>query len=510
MGYLMGIDVATTGAKCLIADEEGTIVSSAVTEYPLHAPQPGWAEQDPDEWWRATVSSIRGAMSAKGIAGSEIAAVGLTGQMHSSVFLDGKNKVLRPAILWCDQRTGKEVDEIHERFGGRDAFIELTLNPALTGFTLPKVLWLEKNEPETYGKVRKILLPKDYVRFRLTGEFATDVSDASGTSMFDVRSRDWSDEILKRMDLSPDLLPAVFESSEVTGAVTGDAASGTCLAEGTPVVAGAGDQAASALSCGICIEGIVSVTLGTSGVIFASTDTAKTTPGARLHSFCHSVRGKWHLMGVMLSAGGSLKWFCDTFAAAEKEEAAKKGTSVYDLITAKAADVPPGSQGALFLPYLTGERAPHQDPDARGVFCGLSLTHTKAHLARAVLEGVAFGLRDSLELLRDAGIAINEIRLVGGGARSPLWRSIFADVFESPLSTVKVEEGAPYGALLLAGVGCKTYQNELEAAQVVRKLEKQLPHKGNVRLYREVYERYRSLYPALKEVFKEMAALQTG
>jgi len=452
MGYLMGIDVATTGTKCIIADEDGRIVSSATTEYPLLSPHPGWAEQDPGDWWDATVSSIRGSLTQAGIGGESIDGIGLTGQMHSSVFLNERWEVLRPAILWCDQRTGEQVDEIHRLFG-RERFIHLTCNPVLTGFTLPKILWLREREPQTYRKVKKLLLPKDYIRFKLTGEFATDVSDASGTSLFNIRERRWSDEVADGLEIDKNLFPRVYESSHITGRITQSAAELTGLKAGIPVVAGAGDQAASALSCGIYREGVVSVTLGTSGVVFASTDTVKIAPDGKLHSFCHAVEGKWHLMGVMLSAGGSFKWICESLGSKEMKEAEGPQKSLYDIMTQEAEEVPAGSEGLVFLPYLTGERTPHQDPHARGVFFGLSLRHTRAHLIRAVMEGVGFGLKDSLKLLKDVGIEIEQIRLVGGGAKSKLWRSILADIFESPIHTLQVEAGAPYGALLLAGVG---------------------------------------------------------
>ena len=506
MAYLMGIDVATTGTKCIIADKEGKIVSSDFHEYPLLAPRPGWAEQNPEEWWKATYAAIKGALQNENIKGEEIDGIGLTGQMHSSVFLDEKSQVIRPAILWCDNRTAKQVDEVHKLFG-REKFIQLTCNPVLTGFTLPKILWLKETEPSNYKKIKKILVPKDYIRFKLTGEFASDVSDASGTSVFDVKGRKWSDEVIKKLGLDKNFFPKVYESSEITGKITSEAAKLTGLKVGTPVVAGAGDQAASAISCGIYKEGVMSATLGTSGVIFASTDTAKIAPEGKLHSFCHSVKDKWHLMGVVLSAGGSFKWACDTLGDKEKEDAKKQKASFYYLMDKKAAEVPIGSEGLVFLPYLTGERTPHQDPDAKGVFFGLSLRHNKSHFIRSVMEGVGFALKDSLELMKDLDIAIEEVRLVGGGAKSKLWKGMLADIFGSPIRTLKVEEGAPYGALLLAGIGVGMYEDVEEASKVIELGAVQEPNKKNTAVYRDFYLLYRNLYTNLKSSFKELSKI---
>lgn len=506
MSYLMGIDVATTGTKCIIADKEGKIVSSDFHEYPLLSPRPGWAEQDPGQWWKATCSAIKGALEKKNIKGEEIDGIGLTGQMHSSVFLDEKSEVIRPAILWCDNRTAKQVDEVHKLFG-REKFIQLTCNPVLTGFTLPKILWLKETEPANYKKIKKILLPKDYIRFKLTGEFASDVSDASGTSVFDVKGRKWSDEVLRKLGLDKNFFPKVYESSEITGKVNGEAAKLTGLKVGIPVVAGAGDQAASAISCGIYEEGVMSATLGTSGVIFASTDSAKIAPEGKLHSFCHSVKGKWHLMGVVLSAGGSFKWVCDSLCDNEKETAKKQGVGFYYLMDKKAEEIPIGSEGLIFLPYLTGERTPHQDPDAKGVFFGLSLKHNKFHFVRAVMEGVGFALRDSLELMRDLNIKIEEVRFVGGGAKSQLWRGMLADIFESPIRTLKVEEGAPYGALLLAGIGVGAYKDVADACKVIKLGAAQEPNPKNAAVYRNFYALYRDLYKNLKGSYKELSKI---
>ena len=506
MGYLMGIDVATSGTKCIIADEKGKIVSSSFNEYPILSPQPGWFEQNPKQWWEASLLSIREALKKGNIKGEAIVGIGVTGQMHSSVFLDEKSEVIRPAILWCDNRTEKQVGEVHNLFG-RERFIELTCNPVLTGFTLPKILWLKENEPGNYKKLRKVLVPKDYIRFKLTGEFAADVSDASGTSVFDVKRRKWSSEVIDKLELNKDFFPPVYESSEIVGKINEETAKLTGLKIGIPVVAGAGDQAASGISCGIYKQGVISVTLGTSGVVFASTDTVKIAPEGKLHSFCHAVKGKWHLMGVVLYAGGSFKWACENLGAEEKKEAQEKGINFYDTITKKVSQIPAGSEGLIFLPYLTGERTPHQDPNAKGVFFGLSLRHNKMHLIRSVMEGVGFGLKDSLELMKDLGIKIEEIRLVGGGAKSKMWRTILADIFEFPVHTLSVEEGSPYGAVLLAGIGVGIYKNVEEASKVIKTGIVQEPNKENSSVYKDSYPIYKEIYINLKGSFKNLSKI---
>jgi len=506
MSYLIGIDVGTTGVKCIIADEEGEIKSSRTVEYPLSTPRSGWAEQNPGDWWKATVSAISASLKEAELRGEDIGGVGLTGQMHGSVFLDDKQEVIRPAILWCDQRTAREVEEIHNIFGEKE-FIQLTGNPALTGFTAPKILWLKKQEPQSYAKVKKILLPKDYIRFKLTGGFATDVSDASGTSLFEVKKRKWSEEVLSKLEIDKDFLAEVYESSQVTGKINQKTAQLTGLKAGIPVVAGGGDQAASAISCGIIKGGVVSVTLGTSGVIFASTDKMELDPQGRLHSFCHAVENKWHLMGVMLSAGGSLRWFRDTLGEQEKEEAKRKRIDPYEIMDQEASSVEPGSEGLIFLPYLSGERTPHADPYAKGVFFGLSLKHAKSHLIRAVLEGVGFGLKDSLELMKSLGMKIKEIRVVGGGARSGLWRKVLASQFEFPLTILKIEAGAAYGALLLAGVGCGVFSDIEEIDQIIKVKGVENPDKKQSKAYRDLYPRFKELYPQLKSSFKNISSI---
>jgi xylulokinase len=504
MNYLLGLDVGTTGAKALLIDSGGEVVASASVEYPMYTPHPQWAEQNPEDWWQASVESIRctlRTLTEGGGNASQIAGMGLTGQMHGLVLLDQDGAVLRPCIMWNDQRTGAQCAWITEKVGA-DRVLQLTGNPVLPGFTAPKVVWVRENEPEVYDKAAHVLLPKDYIRYRLTGEFATEVSGASGTSLLDVEQRRWSQEMLDALDIPADWLPACYESPVVSGQISPKAAGATGLQAGTPVVGGGGDQAAQAVGSGIVETGLVSATLGTSGVVFASTDEFRVEPEGRLHAFCHAVPGKWHLMGVMLSAGGSFRWFRDTLGQTEVDVAGLMGQDPYELLIAEAARAPAGSEGLIFLPYLTGERTPYPDPNARGVYMGLTLRHDKAHLCRAVLEGVAYGLRDSLELMVDLGLETHQIRASGGGARSDLWRQILADVFDTELVVINVTEGAAYGAALLAGVGAGVYGSVDEACgqtiSVVRRTE---PDPEKAAQYGQFYPVYRSLYAALKPSF---------
>lgn len=502
--YLLGIDVSTTATKTLLIDERGVVIAVAATEYPFETPRPSWSEQDAALFWNGTVQSIRGVLEKSRVNPAEIVGVGLTGQMHGLTLLDAHGKVLRPCILWNDQRTQKQCGDITARVG-KERVWQLTGNPVLTGFTAPKILWVRENEPDIYRHVAHILLPKDYARYKLTGEFFSDVSDSSGTSLFDVGKRTWSEEMLHALDIPRAWLPEVTESPVVSAKISAEAARATGLVAGTPVVGGAGDQAAQAVGTGIVREGIVSVTLGTSGVVFAQSDEYRVEPQGRLHAFCHAVPGKWHLMGVMLSAGGSLRWYRDALAEKEKELATQTGRDVYDVLTEQAARVPAGCEGLLFLPYLTGERTPHPDPNARGAFVGLTVRHTKAHLTRAVLEGVAFGLRDSFELLRALGITPTQVRASGGGARSALWRQILADVFDAEIVTVNITEGAAFGAALLAGVGAGVYRDVESACNaVVQMTDKTTPSDARA-AYVKLYPRYRALYPALKKEFEEIA-----
>ena len=466
-----GIDVGTSALKALAVDPGGEVIARAEVPYPLSSPRPGWSEQDPDAW----VEAARGALASLGAG--ELAGIGLSGQMHGLVALDESRRPLRPAILWNDQRTAAECEQI-EAAVGRERLIALTGNVALTGFTAPKLVWMRAHEPELFERIRHVLLPKDYVRLALTGELATDVADASGTLLFDVASRRWSDEVTGELDLPAEWLPRALESPEESG-----------RHDGVPVAAGAGDQAAGALGVGVDRPGPASVVLGTSGVVFASMPEFRADPEARLHTFCHAVPERWHAMGVMLSAAGSLRWFTDALG----------GGAPIETLLAEAAEVPPGADGLIFLPYLSGERTPHADPDVRGAFVGLSLGHDRGSLARAVLEGVAFGLRDSLDLLRETGIEVSAGRASGGGARSRLWLEIVASVLELPLERVAVDEGAAYGAALLGGVAAGAWSNVGEAvAACVRPAETIEPNPAWVDHYRERHAAFRALYPALR------------
>ena len=505
MSYLLGIDVGTSGTKALLVDAEGKVAAGATVEYPLRTPRPLWAEQDPQDWWRAMVAAVGAVLARSGVAPAEIAGLGLTGQMHGLVALDAQGQVLRPCILWNDQRTGAQCAEILQAVG-RERFLAVTGNVPLPGFTAPKILWVREHEPEVYRRIAHVLLPKDYIRHRLTGEYATEVSDAAGTVLLNVEERRWSAELLAALGIPPEWLPRCYESPEVTGVLSASAAEATGLRPGLPVVGGGGDNAAAAVGSGIVEEGIISASVGTSGVIFAHTDEMKRDPQARLHSFCHAVPGKWHVMGVMLSAGGSLRWLRDTVAGSEREVGRLTGVDPYEVMIAEAAQVAPGCEGLLFLPYLTGERTPHPDPNARGAFVGLTLRHGKGALVRAVLEGVAFGLRDSLELLRELGLPIRQVRALGGGARSAIWRQIMADIFGVELVTINVTDGAAYGAALLAGVGTGVYGSVYEAAErTVCVVERTEPDAARVATYDGLYAEYRGLYGALKPTFDRVA-----
>lgn len=508
MSVYLGIDIGTSGTKTLAMRQDGKILASATVEYPLSSPKPGWSEQDPEHWWQATIKSVRAVLKAGKIKPTGIAGIGLSGQMHGSVFLDKKQQVIRPALLWNDQRTAAECIEIENRAGGRAQLIELVANPALTGFTAPKILWLRKNEPKNFDRVTQVLLPKDYVRFRLTGEFATEVSDASGTLLLDVRGRCWSKELLQRLDLDPDLLPMVFESEEVSGTLHKQAAKLLGLAEGVPVVGGGGDQAAGAVGNGIVRKGVISATMGTSGVVFAHSDDVQYDPQGRLHTFCHAVRGKWHVMGVVLSAGGSLQWYRNQFAQAEIALAKKKKIDPYELITAEAAQAPAGSEGLYFLPYLTGERTPHADPHARAAWVGLTLRHGRQHMIRSVIEGATYAMRDSLEIIQNLQIPVKEVRLSGGGARSRFWRQLQADVYGARVVTTNSHEGPAYGVALLAATGTGAYKNVVEACQAtIRVEESATPTAKAKRTYDAAYPLYQKLYRSLKDDFRIISEL---
>lgn len=491
MPYLLGLDVSTTGVKALLIDGGGQVKRVVTTELPISTPRPLWSEQDPADWWRGTVNSVRQVLDGVDLSGEDVAAVGLTGQMHGLTLLDEQGEVQRPAILWNDQRTGAQCDEIRRRLG-RERLIEITGNDALAGFTAPKILWVREHEPEVFEEAQHILLPKDYIRFRLTGDYATDRAGAAGTLLLDLKAREWSQEVLQALDIPPEWLPPTHEGPQVTGRISKHGAQATGLKTGTPVVGGGGDQAAQAVGVGAIRPGIVALTLGTSGVIFATTNQPLVDPEGRVHAFCHAVPQQWHLMGVMLSAAGSLRWYRDSLAP----------DSSYDALLAPARAVPPGSEGLIFLPYLTGERTPHADPLARGAFVGLTVRHTQAHLTRAVLEGVAFGLRDSFELIREIGpLQIDQVRISGGGARSAIWRQIIADVLDVDLVTVNTTEGAAYGAALLAGVGAGIWTSVDAACQsAIRETGLTSPQADQVARYTHIYPMYRQLYPALARV----------
>jgi xylulokinase len=491
----LGIDVSTTATKALLVDEQGQVLAVASSPHTLQTPFPLWSEQDPREWWQAASTSIRSVLDKAGASGEQVAAVGLTGQMHGLVLLDERGEVLRPAILWNDQRTQSQCNEIHQRIG-KEKFIHITGNVALTGFTAPKILWVKENEPAVYANARHVLLPKDYVRYRLTGEYAMDKADGSGTVLFDLRSRHWSHEVLEALGIDPAWMPPTFEGPEFTGRVTSQAALATGLIAGTPVAAGGGDQSAQAVGVGAVTPGVVALTIGTSGVVFATTPSALIEPEGRLHAFCHAIPDRWHFMGVMLSAGGSLQWYRDTLAP---------GISFDDLLM-EAASVPAGSEGLQFLPYLSGERTPHPDPLARGAFIGLTLRHGRGHMTHAVLEGVSFGLKDSFTLIQSAGLgSINQVRASGGGAQSPLWRQILASVLEAELVTVNTTEGAAFGAALLAGVGAGAWPDVESACKTAIKVTgRTSPDPAQVDVYRPAYQLYRDLYPALKPSFEKM------
>ncbi|HEX8219453.1 MAG TPA: xylulokinase [Chloroflexia bacterium] len=503
---LLGVDIGTSGSKAVLIDESGAVLASATGDYPMHTPRPLWAEQDPRDWWAATVSAIHQVLRDGGVGGEDVACVGLTGQMHGLVLLDEAGEVLRPCIMWNDQRTGPQCEEITRRLG-LPRLLELVANPVLPGFTAPKIVWVREHEPEIYRRAAHVLLPKDYVRYRLTGEYAMEVSDGSGTALLDVRNRRWSSEMLAALDIPPAWLPECHESTVPSTRISAHAAEETGLKAGTPVVGGGGDQAAGAVGSGIVRQGVISVTLGTSGVVFAATESFLLEPEGRLHAFCHAAPGRWHLMGVMLSAAGSLRWFRDTLGHEELARSVAEGSDVYDLLCREAGAAPAGSEGLIFLPYLSGERTPHPDPEARGVFFGLTLRHGKAHMVRSVLEGVAYGLRDSLELMRGMGVEIAQVRASGGGARSPLWRQILADVFNSEIVLTNVTEGAAYGAALIAGVGAGIYRDVDEACANTIRITDRVAPGPDVAVYDDYYPVYRALYPRLAPEFKEVSRI---
>jgi xylulokinase len=494
MSHVIGLDVSTTATKAVVLDTYGSVRAVAASSYPFQTPRPLWSEQDPEVWWTAGVQAIRTALSDGGIRGDDVDAIGLAGQMHGLVVLGADREVLRPAILWNDQRTEAQCDLIRATVG-RDRLIAVTGNDALAGFTAPKLVWVREREPEVWSRIAHVLLPKDFVRLRLTGDLALDKADGAGTLLFDLAARDWSPEVVTALGIDPAWLPATHEGTTITGVVSNEAADATGLRAGTPVVAGGGDQSAAAVGVGAVEPGVASLSLGTSGVVFATTDGPLIDPEARLHSFCHAVPGLWHVMGVMLSAAGSLRWFRDALAP---------GVAFPALIE-EANDVPAGSDGLLFLPYLSGERTPHPDPRARAGFIGLTGRHGRPHMTRSVLEGVAFGLRDSLELMRSIGVGVfGEIRATGGGSASSLWRGVLADVLETTVVTTTTSEGAAQGAAMLAAVGVGWFPTVEAACAELVTLGERVDPSAQADVYRGPYARYRSLYPALAPTFHSM------
>src|SRR3954468_23949177 len=462
MPHLLGIDIGTSGTKTLICDGRGKVLATAMAEHPISSPKPGWSEQNPEDWWQATCKATQAVLKKAKVKPADIGGIGLSGQMHGSVFLGDGEKALRPALLWNDQRTAEQCAEIEAKAGGRERLIDMVANPALTGFTAPKILWVRDREPKVYAKTKHILLPKDYIRFRMTGEYATDLSDASGTLLLDVEDRMWSDELLSLLDIDKSLLPRLHESPEVTGTLNAHGARSLGLREGIPVVGGGGDQAAGAVGNGIVTAGIVSATLGTSGVVFAHSDQPTRDPKGRVHTMCHAVPGKWCVFGCMLSAGGSFQWFRNQLAHDEVHAAARRKVDPYELLIAEAEKSPPGSGGLFFLPYLTGERCPHPDPCARGGWIGITSRTLRRDMIRSLLEGVTFGMRDALEIMKQMNIPIAEVRASGGGARSDFWRHLQADIYNAPLVTTNAAEGPAYGVALLAGVGIGVWKSRSE------------------------------------------------
>ncbi|MEZ0537530.1 xylulokinase [Caldicellulosiruptoraceae bacterium PP1] len=499
--YYIGIDVGTSGTKTILVDVKGKIISTATYEYPLYQPNIGWAEQNPDDWWQASLNGINEVLRKSNVNPQLVKGIGLTGQMHGLVMLDKNLNVIRPSIIWCDQRTAKECDEITSKVG-KERLIEITANPALTGFTASKLLWIKNNEPENYQKIYKILLPKDYIRFKLTGEFATDVSDASGMQLLDVKNRCWSNEVLEKLEIDKQILGKVYESPEITGTITNEVSKLTGLSTSTFVVAGGGDQAAGAVGNGIVRKGVVSSTIGSSGVVFAHIDDIKVDPLGRVHTFCHAVPGKWHVMGVTQGAGLSLKWFRDNFAHIEMKAYEYINSDPYILMDKEAEMANPGSDGLVFLPYLMGERTPILDPYARGIFFGITAKHTRREFIRSVMEGVVYSLKDCLEVIKGMDVEISEIYVSGGGAKSKLWKQMQADIFENEVWTLNSKEGPAFGAAILAAVGAKEFSSVEEACdQMIVKVEKCEPNQKNYDIYRKSYKLYTSIYPRIKDLY---------
>ena len=507
MSYLLGIDIGTSSTKTVLFDLKGGIIESATDFYPMYQPYNGWAEQDPEDWWNAVVTTVSEVIAKAKIDAKEIKGVGLSGQMHGLVMLDKSGKSIRKSIIWCDQRTALECEQITSLVG-EDKLIEITANPALTGFTASKIMWIKNNEPENYNKCAKILLPKDYIRYKLTGEFATEVSDASGMQLLDVPNRKWSGYVLEKLGIDEGLLGKVYESPEITGTVTSEAAGLCGLAAGTPVAGGAGDQAASAIGNGIVKQGVVSATLGTSGVVFAHLDSIAIDKKGRVHTFCHAVPGAWHIMGVTQGAGFSFKWFRDNFMTGEKYTAEQLGTDPNIIVDKIAATSPAGANGLIYLPYLMGERTPHLDANCRGVFFGLSAMHEKKDMLRAVMEGVIFSMNDCLGIIKEMGSAPDTVYAAGGGANSMLWRQMMADIMGVDIALNNSTESGALGVAILAGVGAGVYKDVAGAcASIIKKRDSQGYNDANKDLYEEMYKIYQSLYGSLKKDFVELAKI---
>jgi len=511
MALLCGIDIGTSATKALLCTAKGKVLATANVEYPVYAPKPGWSEQEPADWWNATIKSIKAVCRKAKKKPNQITGIGLSGQMHGSVFVDKNGKSLRRALLWNDQRTARECQQIEKLAGGRKSLIRMVSNVALTGFTAPKILWVRKHDPKTYAKTYKVLLPKDYIRLQLTNEYASEVSDAAGTLLLDVKKRNWHRGLLGKLSIDSDLMPPVYESTEVTGLVSAAAAKLTGLKAGTPVVGGAGDQPAGAVGNGIVRSGIVSATMGTSGVVFAHSDAPVPNAEGNLQSFCHAVPGKWCVFGCMLSAGGSLQWLRDTLWSEQVKSLRnrkKDPGQLYPEIIKEAIDAQPGSEGLLFLPYLTGERCPYPDPEARGAWVGLTVRHNRSHMIRACIEGITFGMRDQVELMRNSGVKIAEVRASGGGAASTFWRQMQADMYKAKVVTINTQEGGALGVALLAAVGTGLYASVPEACKAAIRVTTTLQQNRNdVRAYDKLYPTYQSLYKNLRSDFQTLGTV---
>lgn len=498
MTVVLGVDVGTTGARAVAVDESGLVVAAASSSYPISTPRSGWTEQDPAAWWAGVVEVLTALGRDPDVRAHGVGGVGLSGQMHGSVFLDASGDVIRPALLWNDQRTARQCRSIAETVGP-ERLVEITGNPAVTGFQAPKLLWLRDEEPEAFGRVRHVLLPKDFIRFRLSRDFATEASDASGTLLFDLAARTWSQEVLEALQIPGEWLPTVFEGPEVTGSLDRVTAEELGLRPGVPIAAGGGDNAAAAIGNAITREGLMSSSIGTSGVLFAPTDAPAVDPSGRIHAFCHAVPERYCLLAVTLSAGGSLRWWQDLTR------------HPYDDLVAEASQVPPGSEGLVFLPYLAGERTPHLDPDARGAFVGLTARHTRAHMTRALMEGVVFSLREGLEIVRGLDVRPTEIRATGGGASSKLWLQLQADIFGTPVHRLAIEQGAAYGAALLAHVAAGSFADVAEATAFVRILDEVTePHPRSLDAYDSIFRIYRELYGSLRERMHALGSAAGG